>query len=70
MPLPSRWQLVVRIRGELSGALRDLIDQKSKAMARMKPGRDDPLYFARAEIALGDFVKTFMPSATRVEQAE
>jgi tetratricopeptide (TPR) repeat protein len=49
-----RGQMLAGNGGDLSGALRDLIDQKTMAMARMKPGRDDPLYFARAEIAFGD----------------
>ncbi len=49
-----RAQILAANGGDLSGALQALIDQKTKIMARMTPGRDDSLLFARAEIALGD----------------
>ena len=49
-----RAQMMAENSGPLSGVLRDLIDKKTNIMGRMTLGRDDPLHFARAEIALGD----------------
>jgi tetratricopeptide (TPR) repeat protein len=52
--LTYRAQLLAAPAGLSPAEIRTAIDQKTVNMAEMTPSRDDPLLFARAEIAMGD----------------